>query len=70
MSRRPQDFKDRRPEGVKEMREAREKADAERRRSFERFREQHGWTSVTEAGASELKKSLPRCRVVTGPPGK
>jgi hypothetical protein len=39
MSRRPQDFTDRRPQGIKEIREAREKAEAERRRTFERFKE-------------------------------
>ena len=40
MSRRPQDFKGR-PQGIKEIRETREKADAERRRTLERFKEHH-----------------------------
>lgn len=39
MSRRPQDFKDRRPRGIKELHEAREKAEAVRRQTLERFKE-------------------------------
>jgi hypothetical protein len=41
MSRRPQDFGDRRPRGIKEVNEAREKAEAERRRTLDRFKEHH-----------------------------
>lgn len=43
MNRRPQDTKDfrRRPQGIKEIREAREQADAERRRLLERHKEHH-----------------------------
>jgi hypothetical protein len=39
MSRRPQDFKQRRSQGIKDVREAREKAEAERKRTFGRFKE-------------------------------
>src|SRR5258706_7398029 len=39
MSRRPQDFRERRPQGIKEVHEAREKAEAERRRTLDRFKE-------------------------------
>lgn len=43
MKRRPQDTKDfnRRPQGIKEVREAREQADAERRRLLERHKDHH-----------------------------
>ena len=40
MTRRPQDFKGT-PQGIKEIRESRGKADAERRRTLERFKEHH-----------------------------
>ncbi len=39
MSRRPQDFKDRRSQGINDVREAREKAEAERQRTLGRFKE-------------------------------
>src|SRR5258705_11072379 len=42
MSRRPQDFRDRRPRGIKEVKEARQKAEAERRRTLDRFKEHQG----------------------------
>jgi hypothetical protein len=43
MSRRPQGTNDigRRPQGIKEIREAREKADAERKRMLERYKDHH-----------------------------
>jgi hypothetical protein len=42
MSRRPQDFRDRRSRGIKEVNEAREKAEVERRRTLDRFKEHQG----------------------------
>jgi len=39
MNRRPQNFKDRRPQGNQEIREARGKAEAERRRTLERYKD-------------------------------
>jgi len=41
MSRRPPNFREGRPRGVKEVNEAREKAEAERRRTFDRFKQHH-----------------------------
>jgi hypothetical protein len=41
MTRRPQDFKERRSKGFEAVREAREKADAERRRMLERYKVHH-----------------------------
>jgi hypothetical protein len=61
MSRRPQDFKDRRPQGIKEMREAREKAEAERRRTFERFKE-HQSAVDRERHAREAVLAVKRAR--------
>jgi hypothetical protein len=61
MSRRPQDFKDRRPQGVKEMREARDKAEAERRRTFERFKE-HQSAVDRERHAREAVLAVKRAR--------
>jgi hypothetical protein len=41
MSRRPPNFREGRPRGVSEVNEAREKAEAERRRTFDRFKQHH-----------------------------
>jgi hypothetical protein len=64
MSRRPRDTKDGRPLGIKEIREAREKADAERRRTFERFKE-HQVAIDRERSAREAALTVKRNRFST-----
>jgi hypothetical protein len=59
---RPKDTKDiRRPQGIKEIREARDKADAERRRMLERFRE-HQAAVDRERNARETALAAKRNR--------
>ncbi len=61
MTRRPQAFTDRRPQGIRELREAREKADAERRRTLEHFKE-HQAAVDRERHAQEAVLAAKRCR--------
>ena len=64
MSRRPQDFRDRRPQGIKEVNEAREKAEAERRRTLDRFKE-HQSAVDHERRAREAVLAAKRGRFAT-----
>jgi hypothetical protein len=61
MSRRPQNFKDRRPQGIKEIREARGKAEAERRRTLERYKD-HQTAVDRERHAREAVLAVKRAR--------
>src|SRR4051812_17534078 len=61
MSRRPQNFNERRQQGIKEVREAREKAEAERRRTFERYKE-HRTAVDRERHAREAVLAVKRAR--------
>jgi hypothetical protein len=61
MSRRPQDFKDRRSQGIKDIREAREKAEAQRQRTFGRFKE-HQMAVDRERHAREAALATKRNR--------
>lgn len=61
MSRRRQDFRDRRPQGIKEIREAREKAEAEQRRTFERYKE-HQTAVDRERHARQAVLAVKRAR--------
>lgn len=61
MNRRPQDYKDRRPQGIKNIREAREKAEAERRRTFERYKE-HQSAADRERQARQAVLDVKRAR--------
>ena len=61
MSGRPHDFRERRPQGIKEVHEAREKAEAERRRTFDRFKE-HKIAADRERHAREAVLAAKRGR--------
>src|ERR1700730_15903573 len=64
MSRRAQDFRNRRSQGLKDIHEAREKAEAERRRTFDRFKE-HQTAVERDRHTREAALALKRGRFET-----
>jgi len=61
MNRRPNDFNERRSKGFEAVREAREKADTERRRMLERYKDHHA-SVERERDAREAVLNAKRCR--------
>jgi hypothetical protein len=63
MSGRPQDFRNRRSQGLKDIHEAREKAEAERRRAFDRFKGHRDNKTYDPARTDPLQRLLYEQRI-------